>query len=71
MTKKKPTEKLTGEDAFLAATRAIAKRNDEARARLEKERAPHEARVQAWRREAELKERATVPAPGARSQPEG
>ncbi len=68
---KKQTERLTGEDAFLAATKAIAKRNDEARARLEKQRAPHEARVQAWRREAERNERATVPTPGARSQPEG
>jgi hypothetical protein len=61
--KKPNTQRLTGEDAWLANKKAIAKRNEEARGRAAEKSAPHEARAAAERRENARVERASVPEP--------
>jgi hypothetical protein len=65
---KKQTEALTGEDAWLAAKRAVAKRNEEARGRAAERRIPHEARAAAQRIQAARQERADLPEPPASAQ---
>jgi hypothetical protein len=58
---KEPAQRLTGEDAWLANKRAIAKRNEEARARAAEQSAPHEAKAAARRREIDRRERDSLP----------
>jgi hypothetical protein len=62
---KKQTTPLTGEDAYLAQKRAIAKRNDEARGRAAERRVPHDKRAAAQRRAAARQEQADLPEPPA------
>jgi hypothetical protein len=63
--KKKPSVPLTGEDAWLANKKAIAKRNEEARGRAAERSAPHEARAAAQRRDVARREHDSVPEPPA------
>lgn len=60
---KSPSEPLRGEAAWRATKDAIAKRNDEARARGAKERDARSARAKLERRELERRELADLPRP--------
>lgn len=60
--KKKSTEPLRGNDAWLAAKKEMAARNDAARDRLAAARAPHEQRAAERRRENERQEMSDLPA---------
>jgi hypothetical protein len=61
MSKKSPSEPLRGEAAWHATKDAIAKRNDEARARGAKERDARAARANLERREVERRELEDMP----------
>jgi hypothetical protein len=67
--KKKPAaaEPLRGEDAYLAAKAAVAKRNDAARTRLEGERSAHNERRALERKRQERLEAGVRPEAGPES----